>query len=87
MRAMLVSFASNNLWLHWTHSGEHLARLFLDYEPGIHWPQMQMQSGTTGINTIEFTTPKSNLSIKTQTRALLKNGIPMVGHIQNLTKS
>jgi deoxyribodipyrimidine photo-lyase len=32
----------------------HLARQFTDYEPGIHWSQAQMQSGTTGINTIRI---------------------------------
>jgi deoxyribodipyrimidine photo-lyase len=51
MRAMLVSVAAYPLWLHWRGVGEWLARQFLDYEPGIHWSQMQMQSGTTGINT------------------------------------
>jgi deoxyribodipyrimidine photo-lyase len=50
MRAMLVSTAAYPLWLHWRVVGEWLARHFLDYEPGIHWSQMQMQSGTTGIN-------------------------------------
>ena len=50
MRAMVTSFASYHLWLDWRISGTHLARMFTDYEPGIHWPQVQMQSGTTGIN-------------------------------------
>ena len=50
MRAMLVSTAAYPLFLHWRPVGEWLARQFLDYEPGIHWSQMQMQSGTTGIN-------------------------------------
>lgn len=50
MRAMLVSVAAYPLWLHWQPVGQWLARQFLDYEPGIHWSQMQMQSGTTGIN-------------------------------------
>jgi deoxyribodipyrimidine photo-lyase len=50
MRAMLVSVAAYPLWLHWRPVGQWLARQFLDYEPGIHWSQMQMQSGTTGIN-------------------------------------
>ena len=50
MRAMLMSFASYNLWIPWQESGSELASKFIDYEPGIHWNQCQMQSGTTSIN-------------------------------------
>ena len=50
MRAMIMSFASYNMWQPWQKTSPLLAELFTDYEPGIHISQVQMQSGVTGIN-------------------------------------
>jgi deoxyribodipyrimidine photo-lyase len=48
MRALCASVAAHQLWLDWRDFGPVLARLFTDFEPGVHWFHCQAQSGVAG---------------------------------------
>jgi deoxyribodipyrimidine photo-lyase len=76
MRALLISFASYQLWLHWKKPAEFLARQFLDFEPGIHYSQIQMQAGVTGINTIRIYSPKKQFLDQDPDGDFVKKYIP-----------
>lgn len=79
MRAMLVSFAAYHLGLHWREPGLFLARQFLDFEPGIHWSQMQMQSGTTGINTLRIYSPAKQARDQDPQGHYIQQWVPEIG--------
>jgi deoxyribodipyrimidine photo-lyase len=83
MRAMLMSTASYLLWLHWRETGLHLAREFLDYEPGIHWSQVQMQSGTTGINTLRIYNPVKQAKDQDPEGVFVRRWLPTLRNVPN----
>jgi len=81
MRAMIVSFVAYNLWLDWRRFGHYLAQQWTDYEPGIHYSQLQMQSGTTGINTVRIYSPTKQGKDHDPKGVFIKRWVPELAEV------
>jgi len=81
MRAMLVSFLCHHLLVDWRLGVMHLAKYFLDFEPGIHYPQFQMQSGVTGTNIIRVYNPVKQSQEKDKDGQFIRKWLPELSEL------
>jgi deoxyribodipyrimidine photo-lyase len=81
MRAMVVSFWTHNLQQPWQPAADHLSKQFLDFEPGIHFPQIQMQAGTVGYHTLRIYNPIKQAEDHDPDAVFIKKWVPELANL------
>lgn len=81
MRACLVSFFTHHGWQDWQDCSPFLGSLFLDFEPGIHLYQHQMQACTIGVHTIRTYNPEKQAVENDPEAIFIKKWIPELRHL------
>ena len=81
MRAMVVSFLTHHLWQDWRRGSPILSKYFLDFEPGIHFSQFQMQAGVTGINTVRMYNPVKQSMDNDSEGNFIKRWVPELSNV------
>ncbi|MCP9237461.1 FAD-binding domain-containing protein [Lewinella sp. JB7] len=76
MRAFITSVAVHSLRIDWRKILYPTARLWADYEPGIHISQTQMQAGVVGINQLRIYSPDKQLADHDKEAVFIKQWIP-----------
>ena len=77
-----VSFFTHILWQPWQEATTHLSQMFLDFEPGIHFPQLQMQAGETGINNLRIYNPIKNSKEHDEDAIFIKKWVPELAKLE-----
>ena len=81
MRAMVVSFLTHLLWQDWRWGSPILSKYFLDFEPGFHFSQFQMQAGVTGINTVRMYNPVKQSMDNDSEGRFIKRWVPELSNV------
>jgi deoxyribodipyrimidine photo-lyase len=81
MRAMLVSIWTHHLMQPWQPAADHLSKQFLDFEPGIHFAQIQMQAGTVGYHTLRTYNPTKQAHEHDPEARFIKKWVPELNNL------
>jgi len=82
MRAVLVSFFTHLLWQPWQDCAVYMSKMFIDFEPGIHFAQVQMQAGETGVNTLRIYNPVKNGHENDTNAEFIRKWVPELADLQ-----